>query len=370
MKEIIESEELKSFFNPPNLGDIVKGKILNKEKSTMFLDLDNFGTGIISGKEFSQAKNLFKNKNVGDEISARVIELDDEDGYVKLSVTDAQTELSWINIKEAKEKEDIFTIRVLKVNKGGLMAEAEGIPAFLPVSQLSPENYPYVEDGDQAKILQKLQKFIGQELKVKILSIDSKQKSLILSEKKAKIENIKQALKKCQIGGMVKGEITGVVDFGAFMKFSIPSKSTDKDMSGKKAEPEEIEGLIHVSELDWKLIEDPFEIVKMGQKVKAKIIDISNGKVSLSLKALKENPWENIEKKHKKGDVIQGEVSKLNPFGAFVKITPEIQGLIHISEFGDQTKMKQTLKIGKKYKFEILLINPKEYRINLKLASE
>jgi len=358
MKDIIENEKLKSLFNPPNPGDVVKGKIIGRKKSNLFLDLGNFGTGVISGKELAQAKNLLKDKKIGEEISAKVIEVDNAQDYVELSVAEAQEELAWIKVKELKEKEEIFPVKILKANKGGLIAEIEKIPAFLPVSHLSSENYPYIKDGDQTKIMAELQKFIGQELQVKILNLDSKQKVLILSEKKALAEKTKEALKNLKIGDVVEGKITGLVDFGAFMKFKAPE--TDK----------EIEGLIHLSELDWQVIEDPAKIVKIGQKIKAKIIDLSQDKVSLSLKALQENPWGDIEKKHQKGEIISGEVVKFNPFGAFVKITPQIQGLAHVSEFGTQAKMKQALKIGEKYQFEILLIDAQEYRINLRLIPQ
>jgi len=201
--------------------------------------------------------------------------------------------------------------------------------------------------------LRELQKFIGQTLEVKIFDLDLRTGKLILSEKVKEAEKIREILKNYKVGDVVKGEITGVVDFGAFMKFG-----------------ENLEGLIHISELDWQLIEDPSEVVKVGEKFKAKIIEISGEKVSLSLKALKEDPWLDIEKRYKKGDIVSGKVTKFNPFGAFVQITPEIQGLIHISEFGTRSKMEEKLKIGKKYNFQILEIRPEEHKMSLKLAGK
>ena len=248
----------------------------------------------------------------------------------------------------------VIKVKILKANKGGLISELSGIAAFLPVSQLSSEHYPKVEGADSNKILRELQKFIGKDLEVKILTLDLEQGQIILSEKIKETEKIKEILKNYKVGNVVEGEISGLVDFGAFIKFG----------------EENLEGLIHISELDWKIVEDPSEVVKIGQKVKAEIIDISDEKVSLSLKALKKDPWKDIEKKYKKGDVVSGRVTKFNPFGAFVQMTPKIQGLCHISEFSSQQKMQDILKIGKKYDFKILLIEPKEHRMSLKLAVE
>lgn len=360
MKNIVENEKFEPFFRPPNQGKLIRGKVLNKEKSALFVDLGNFGTGIITGKEFSNAKETLKNIKIGDEISAKVVEIENDNGYVELSIAEAREEAAWHELKELKDQGESLKVKISKANKGGLIAEVRGIPAFLPVSQLNPEHYPRVEDGDQTKILKELQNFIDQELEVEIITINPKQKSLILSEKAAAMEDRKELLKNHQVGDVVEGEITSIVNFGAFIKFPINSK---------KAE-EMIEGLIHISELDWQLIENPAEVVKPQEIVKAKIIEITNGRVSLSLKALKKDPWEGIEKKYKKGEIIQGKVNKFNPFGAFVKISPKIQGLIHISEFGTEKKMKDSLAIDQKYQFEISLIDAKEHRLILKIAKE
>jgi len=357
MKELIENETLKPFLKAPSPEEIIKGKVIAKEKSALFLALSNFGTGIVHGKEFFQAKDILRDVKIGDEISAKVLKIDTEGGFVELSVAKARKEAIWLELKEKKEKEETFTIKVLKANKGGLITEVDGIAGFLPVSQLSLEHYPKIESGDLTEVLRKLQKFIGQELKVRIIALDPKQKSLILSEKAATAGKKRKMLKKYNVGDVVKGEITGITDFGAFVRFPLDKKSPE----------ETLEGLIHISELDWQLIQDPAEIVKVGQKVQAKIIEISNGKISLSTKALKKDPWENL--KYKKGEVVEGEVVKLNPFGAFIKIEPKIQALCHISEFKSEKEMQRLLEIGKKYKFQISLIAPKEHKMILKLVS-
>lgn len=350
MKNILEKIDL---IKPLKVGEIVEGKIIGKGKSAVFLDLGPRGTGIIYGKEFLEAKDKIKKLKNGDTLFAKVIELENEDGYVELSVSKAGKELTLVELSKKKENGEILKVKIKGANKGGLIAEVSGVPAFLPVSQLSAEHYPRVEGGETSKILKELQKFVGQELEVKIFSISTEGGQVILSEKAKESDKIKEILKNYKVGDVVEGEITGITNFGAFIGFG-----------------EGLEGLIHISELDWKIIENPNEIVKVGEKVKAKIIDISGNKISLSLKALKKDPWQDIEKKYKKGDIISGRVTKFNPFGAFVQLTPEIQGLCHISEFGTKTKMESKLEIGKEYNFQILEIRPEEHRLSLKLIEK
>jgi small subunit ribosomal protein S1 len=356
MKDLMEKNNL---LKPPQIGKIIEGKIIGRARSAIFLDLGAFGTGIIYGKEFQEAKEGLKNLKIGDTVFAKIIDLENEEGYIELSLSQASNELTWEKLRQKKEKGEIIIVKILGANKGGLLAEVSGLSAFLPVSQLLTEHYPRVEKGDTTKILKELQKFVSKEMEVKIFDLDQKQEKLILSEKAKEDEKIKEILKKYKVGDIVEGEITGITDFGVFMKF------------GKQ----EMEGLIHISELDWQLIEDPSDIVKIEEKVKAKIISISEDRVSLSLKALKKDPWLNIEKKYKKGDTIEGKVTKFNPYGAFVQILPagrqgllKIQGLCHISEFGTKSKMEESLKIGKKYNFQILSIDSTEHRMSLKLT--
>ncbi len=381
-----------NFLKLPKTGEIVEGEVIGNGKACVFLDLGNMGAGIIYGKEFYEAKEKLKSLKTGSKLFAKIVDLENEDGYIELSLTKANEEIVWSTLKEKKGKEEIFPVKISGANKGGLLAEVSGIPAFLPASQLSPSNYPKVENGDNQKILQALQKFVGKELNVKIFDLDEREGKLILSEKAKENEKIKEILKNYKVGDIVEGEITGVVGFGAFIKFPLPSEALAKESSSLSASAEAtadekasegealstedetpaeespaLEGLIHISELDWQLIEDPTEIIKVGEKVKAKIIEISNNKVSLSLKALKQDPWQDIEKKYKKGDTVKGKATKFNPFGVFVQISEKIQGLCHISEFGSRKKMEESLEIGKDYDFQILSIEPKEHRMSLKL---
>jgi len=363
-KEKTIIEEDKNKLRPLRVGEIIQGKVVNAGMASLFLDLGPWGTGIIYGKEFHEAKEKLKELDIGDTLFVKVVDLENEDGYIELSLTKAGKEIAWEELKEKKEKDETIKVKVLGANKGGLLTKVSDIPAFLPVSQLSPANYPKVEGGDSLKILKELQKFIGKELEVKIFDFNRKEEKLILSEKAKEDKKLKEILENYKIEDIVEAEITGIVDFGAFVKIPLNEKSEEVK---NKENIDGIEGLIHISELDWQLIENPGQVVKVGQKVKAKIIDISNGKVSLSLKALKEDPWNNIEEKFKKEDIVEGKVTKFNSFGAFIQLTDRIQGLCHISEFGSEQKMQDSLKINKKYKFKILLIDPKEHRLTLKL---
>ena len=352
MKKILEQDNL---LKPFKSGEVVEGKVTNKGKASVFLDLGSQGTGIIYGKEFYEAKDKLKDLKTGENLSVKIISLENEEGYIELSLTKAGKELAWKQLLDKKEQNESLYVKISAANKGGLLTKVSGIPAFIPVSQLSPANYPKVEDKDNQKILRALQKFIDKEMEVKILDFDPKTEKLILSEKAKENKKIKEILKKYKKGDVVEGEITGTVNFGAFIKFPLTPGN------------ENLEGLIHISELDWQLIEDPSQVVKAGQKVKAKIIDISNDKISLSLKALKKNPWQDVEKKYKKGDMVKGKVIKINPFGVFIQISSKIQGLSHVSEFNSQDEMEKVLKIGEKYDFQILSIKPSEHRISLKL---
>jgi small subunit ribosomal protein S1 len=349
MEEIAKDKS--ELLKPPKIGEVVQGRVIGHSRSTVFIDLGGWGTGIIYGKEFLQAKGILENLKPDQELFVKIVDLENEEGFLELSALEADREISWLKLREKKDSGENITVKILGANKGGLLANVSGVPAFLPVSQLSSSNYPRVENGDATKILKELLKFVGQEMEVKVLDLDSKEEKLILSEKAKENEKVKEILKKYQIGDVVDAEITGVVDFGAFVKFG----------------QDNLDGLVHISELDWQLIENPADVVKIGEKVKLKIIDISDGRVSLSLRALREDPWKDIEQKYQKGQVIKGKVTKFNPFGAFIQVAPKVQGLCHISEFGNRTKMEEGLNVGQEYDFEILLLDLKEHRLLLKL---
>ena len=335
------------------VGELVEGTVLEKKGTRVYVDLGPRGMGIIYGREYYAAQDIIRKADEGDPIAGKVVEIDNDEGYIELSLKEAGEEKRWIDVKESMEKKELLELPVVEANKGGLLLEYKGIRGFLPASQLSMKHYPRVEGGDKDKIFLELKKFIGTPLKVKILDASPKEQKLIFSEKDSESEETRALLAHYKIGDVVEGEVTGVVDFGAFMKFG-----------------EDLEGLIHISEIDWGLVENPRDYLKPGDKLTAKIIDIQGEKVSLSLKQLKEDPWKKIAEDHKKGDVLSGRVTKFNPFGVFVEIGSNIQGLVHISEFGNEENMRHTLEIGKEYSFKILLIDPVEHKMSLGIIRE
>ncbi len=334
------------------LNDFVEGTLIKKAQKQAYFDLGQFGTGIVFGIEFINGSDIIKGLNIGDKISAKVVELENEEGYVELSLTEASKQKFWQEIKDIKDKNEPIMVKISAANSGGLMTEVAGIKAFLPVSQLSNDHYPRVTDGNKEKILEELRKLVGQELKVKIINNNQNLNKLIVSEREVADQGVKELLGKYKVGDIIDGLISGVADFGAFVKF---------------VDQPAVEGLIHISELDHRLIENPKEVVKVNDVVKAQIVEIKEGRVSLSLKALKPNPWDTILEKFKEGQEVTGTVNRFNPFGAFIGLTSDIQGLIHVSEFGGVDEMKKQLEIGKSYKFKIDSIKPAEKRVILKL---
>ena len=354
-------------FHFPQIGDSISGKVIEVSSNEIYLDLAPFGTGVVLGKEIKNGLSGEKLK-IGGEVIATVIDLENEDGYIELSIREASCEKAWDDIESKRDTQDKVSTKVLSANKGGLLVEVNGISGFLPVSQLSGKNYPRVEDGDKNKILTLLKKLVGQELEVCVIDADRETEKLIVSEKAAQSEKDQVIISSLRVGDKVSGEISGVVDFGAFVKFSIKEKGENKELEEKK-----LEGLVHISELAWQLIENPRTIVKVGDKVDAKIIGIDNDKISLSIRALQTDPWSEIEKKYKVGDIVSGTVNKINHFGAFVYLDKDIHGLAHISEMSEAfpgKNLNELIKEGEKYDWVILSVEPKEHRMGLVLTKK
>ena len=334
-------------------GDLVEAAFLEKKGNEVYFDLGKFGTGIVYGREFNNAREIVRNLKPGEVLHAKVAEIDSETGYTELSLTEADKQKVWQEFKEMKEKDEVLKVEITTANTGGLIAEINGTKAFLPVSQLSNQHYPRVLDNDKDKIFEELKRFVGEELEVKIMTVNPKSNKLIISEREISDKSVQKVLEDYKVGGKVKGVISGVADFGAFVKFE---------------DHPEVEGLIHISELDHRLVENPKEIVKVGEEVEAIITEIKDGRVSLSLKALKPDPWKDLEEKFKEGQEVKGEPFKYNPFGAFVNIEgADVQGLIHVSEFGSVDEMKEKIELDKKYTFIIDSLKPEEKRLILKL---
>ncbi len=357
-------EELltKHLIEIPSVGDVVHGIVMSVSSNHALIDLGGLGTGIVLGKEMRDGLGADGKLKVGTEVSATLISFETEDGYIELSIREASYEKSWEDIEEKLNGREVVQTKVTDANKGGLMIEINGISGFLPVSQLSSEHYPRVEDGDKNKILELLKKLVGQEISVRILDADRASEKLIVSEKAAQSEKERELINRLKVGDTIEGEVSGVVDFGAFVKFSAPDNE-----DGKKA-AEKLEGLVHISELAWQLIDDPREIIKTGDHVSAKIIGIEDSRISLSMKALKEDPWEKVSEKYKVGDEVQGKIDKINHFGAFVYLDKDIHGLAHVSEFSDiypGRKMEEIFTAGETYAWKILSIEPKSHRLGL-----
>ena len=355
-------------FDLPKAGEVVEGRVMKKSAKNLYIDLGIWGIGIVYGIEFSNAADIIKNLKVGDEVFAKIVEVENETGFRELSLAEAKEQKSWDLIRELKKTNQAVTTKILTVNRGGLIVEISGIAGFLPVSQLASEHYPRVEGGDKNKILEELSKFVGEEFKIKVLDFDIKENKLIVSEKAAEEEHLKRAIKRYKIGDIVSGAVSGVVDWGVFVKWPARQQPEPQAMAGGAAE-EALEGLIHISELDWQLVENPADLFKVGDEVAAQIIDIASDRISLSLKRLKADPWKTASELLEKGMIIEGAVKKFNPYGAFVEIIclPNecLQGLCHISEFGSEEKMRNALEVGKKYQFKILAFVPEEHRMSL-----
>lgn len=337
----------------PKVGDFVDGVIIGRKESTLFVDLGPFNVGIVYGRELMQAKDMVRNLRPGDHVTAKITEMENEQGYVELSLKEAGQEIIWREAQELAERHIPLELKVKEANKGGLVLEWEGIQGFLPASQLRPTHYPRVEGGDKERILDELKKLVGETLVVTIITANQAEDKLIFSEKEIQTDEVKKVLAKYKVGNVIEGKITGVVDFGVFIKIE-----------------DNLEGLAHISELSWSLVEDPRSLFEIGQKVKAKIIGIEGGKISLSIKALEPDPWEKVKEKYKKGDIVEGVVIRLNRYGVLVAIEEGVAGLVHISEFGSEKEMREKIELGKTYPFQIILFEPTERRLTLAYLGE
>ena len=337
-----------------NVDDVIEGTVVAIDRASVYVDLHESGIGIIYGSEYINAREIIKKINIGDTISAKIILRENSDGYVELSLKEARQALIWSDAEEAIKDRRVMDLVIKDANKGGLIIDWQGIAGFLPASQLKEENYPRVGDGDKDKIVKELKQLIGKRLSVSIIGAIPKEGKLIFSEKGASGDtagtaaNTAMVKSNYSIGDIVDGEVTGIVEFGIFVKIS-----------------ENVEGLVHKSEIDWGLVDDTKNHARIGEHVKAKIIEIKDDKISLSIKAIKNNPWTEAESKYKKGDAVNGLVIKFNKHGALVSIQEGVAGLVHNSDFGGEDKLRETVSLGKMYKFEITLFDSKDQKMTM-----
>ena len=329
------------------VGETVDGTVLSVKKHEILIDLGPLGVGLVPRREVS----LSKNYNVGDSVIASVIDTELEDGYSLLSLRKAAKDRGWDEVMAKFESGEIITVVPYDANRGGLLVEYEGIRGFLPVSQLSAEHYPRVGSSDKDEILQRLNSLVKKDIKARILDADRKANKLIFSEKEAVKEGLAERFQKLAIGDTVTGVVTGVVDFGVFVNV------------------EGIEGLIHISEISWERVNNPSDYVKVGQTIEAKIIAIDKERLSLSMKQLTKDPWLDEVEQFKPGEKVEGTVTRITPFGAFVQLSPAVEALVHVSELGgDGTDPEKVFTLNERKEFTVLDIDKENRKISLSLG--
>ena len=342
-------EMLASAPTRPEIDDVVEGPVVAIGRARVFVDLAPFGTGIIYGREYLSARDALKNVNVGDLVTAKVVGSDNEEGYIELSLREARQALIWGEAETAVQKKTSFTLPITDANKGGLIINWNGIAGFLPASQLAPTHYPRVPDGDKDKIFVELKKLIGTPLEVMIITASPKEQKLIFSEKGAGPSERSSLVEKYNMGDVLDGVVTGATEFGVFIKLE-----------------EGLEGLVHISEMDWALVENPKSRYKVGDALKVKVIEIKDDKISLSIKALQDDPWKAAAAKFKKDQRVEAVVIKYNKHGALASIEEGVAGLVHVSEFTSEADLRAKLELGKVYPFTISFFEPKDRRMTLK----
>lgn len=336
----------------PKVGDVLEGAVLSVGKNEVYIDIEGIGLGVVRGRELYDESVRLSTLKLGDRVFASVVDPENKEGNIELSFRQAGQERVWQTLTDRLKSREIIKTKILEANKGGLMVEVNGVLGFLPVSQLSQEHYPRVEEGDKNKILEVLRSYIGQQFDVQIITASPEDEKLIVSEKAVNEASLKEKIGKLKMGDIVEGEVTGIVDFGIFMKFG-----------------DGLEGLVHISELAWNRIEHPKDHYKVSQKVKAQILSIERDRVSLSIKRLEVDPWMDLIKKYQVGQVVSGKIVRLMPFGAFVEIEPNIFGLVHSVELSNEEVQdpSEVVKVDEVKEFKIISIEPGDHRLGLSL---
>ncbi len=331
-------------------GEVVTGTVLSLKKHEVLIDLGAQGVGFVPRREVGFSRNISE----GDEVSASVVDTELDNGMSLLSLRKAAKDRGWEEVIARLESGGVIDIQPYDANRGGLLVEYEGVRGFLPVSQLSAEHYPRVGSSDKDEILQRLNSLIGKTMRVRILDADRKANKLIFSEKEAIKDGLAERFERLAIGDEVEGVVTGVVDFGVFVNV------------------EGIEGLVHISEISWERVNNPNDYVKTGQTIKAKIIAIDKDRLSLSVKQLTQDPWLTEVEKFEKGAKVEGTVTRITPFGAFVQISPAIEALVHVSELGDSSDVdpEKVFTLNERKDFVVLDIDKENRKISLSLGEK
>ena len=342
MDELLAGNPLKLL----KAGDVVEGTVTSVRKHEVWVDMGAQGVGVIFRREVGSNK-----LEEGQAITASVVDPELDEGYALLSMKRAVKDRGWSELQRLFDEQEIVEVTPYDANRGGLLIELEGIRGFLPVSQLAAEHYPRVSDADKDEILTKLNALVNQVLKVRILDVSRKDNKLIFSEKEAVRDDMQSRLTQLKVGDVVEGMVTGIIDFGVFVNV------------------DSIEGLVHISEISWERVEDPRKYVKVGDKIKAKIIAIDKDRLSLSIKQMSDDPWLSEVKKFKKGSMVEGKITRITPFGAFVQLSPAVEALVHVSEMSDDDSIdpEKIFKLNEKKKFKVLDIDTENRKIALSL---
>jgi len=329
-----------------NDGDIVEGRIVKVDRDEVLLDIGYKTEGVIPSRELSIKHDIDPNEvvKVGDEVEALVLQKEDKEGRLILSKKRAQYERAWGTIEKVKEEDGVVTGTVIEVVKGGLILDI-GLRGFLPASLV------------EMRRVRDLQPYVGKEIEAKIIELDKNRNNVVLS-RRAWLEQTQSEvrttfLKELQKGQVRSGVVSSIVNFGAFV-----------DLGG-------VDGLVHVSELSWKHIDHPSEVVEVGDEVTVEVLDVDmdRERVSLSLKATQEDPWQHFARTHAIGQVVPGKVTKLVPFGAFVRVEDGIEGLVHISELAERhvELPEQVVTVGADIFVKVIDIDLERRRISLSL---
>ncbi len=329
-----------------NDGDIVSGTVVKVDRDEVLLDIGYKTEGVIPSKELSIKHDVdpFEVVNVGDEIEALVQQKEDKEGRLILSKKRAQYERAWGTIEKIKEEDGVVSGHVIEVVKGGLIVDI-GLRGFLPASLV------------EMRRVRDLQPYVGQELEAKIIELDKNRNNVVLSRRawleQTQSEVRQTFLTQLQKGQIRKGQVSSIVNFGAFV-----------DLGG-------VDGLVHVSELSWKHIDHPNEVVEVGMPVTVEVleVDMDRERVSLSLKATQEDPWQTFARLHQIGQIVPGKVTKLVPFGAFVRVGEGIEGLVHVSELAERHVEipEQVVSVGDDVMVKVIDIDLERRRVSLSL---
>jgi len=343
MDELLASSDIAGL----TVGEVVEGTVTAVKKNEVWVDLGARGVGVVLRREIGYGQKL----EPGQTITVSVIDPELDEGHALLSMKRAVKDRGWDELQRIHEANEIVEITPYDANRGGLLVELEGIRGFLPVSQLAAGHYPRVSGADKDEILQKLHALTNQQLRVRVLDVSRKDNKLIFSEKEAVKDDMQSRFAELKVGDVVEGVVTGVIDFGAFV-----------NVDG-------IEGLIHISEISWERVDNPRNYVKVGETIKAKIIGIDKDRLSLSLKQMTEDPWLDQIKAFKKGDVVEGKVTRITPFGAFVQLSPSVEALVHVSEMSDDEAVdpEKLFQLNEKKQFKVLDIDTENRKIALSL---